>query len=792
MRPLGRAATTARRFPAAIDASVEGKRLLRIGTHPPLELWAGVECTHNRVGDRYFDQLTWNGHADRISDLDRFAALGIRTMRYPVLWERTAPHGLAHADWSWSDDRLDRLRTLGIRPIVGLVHHGSGPRTTNLCDPSFAPGLAAYAGAVAARYPWVSEYTPVNEPLTTSRFSALYGHWYPHARDSLMWARAQLNQCRATVLAMRAIRAVNPAARLVQTDDLGKTYSTPRLAYQAEFENHRRWLTFDLLCGKVDPYHPMWAYLTHIGIAPAELVWFRENPSPPDIIGINSYLASVRFLDERVERYPGEPCGGNGRDTYVDVPAARVVADVPSGPYSLLHEAWERYRRPIVVSEAHNAGPREEQLRWQAEVWDAAVRLHGEGADMRAVTVWSLLGTYHWNVLVTHDRGEYEPGVFDVSGPEPRPTAIAAMVRARATGQIYDHPVLDTPGWWRRPERFSWPSLVLGLPETAAAGAARGGRLLRLLRPGTTATRAASPSVVRLTARPILIVGAGGALGQAFARLCDARVLAHHARSRAALDITDAGAVAAALDVVRPWAVVNAAGYSRVEAAEDEPETCMVANADGAAVLAAACAARGIALLTFSSALVFGGTRDTRLRTERDAIAPRGVFATSKAEAERRVRDAHPDALIARVGMLFSPWDDAHEVARILRSLQRDQPVVVPDDVVVAASYVPPLVHVCLDLLVDGERGVWHLVNDGALTWANLARSVAGHAGHDPRMIEGRPLAACGFRAPPPRNGALGSERGMLLPPLAASLHRVVRESDAGWARVRRERRQVG
>ena len=110
-----------------------------------LELWAGVECTVNRVVDRYFDQLECSGHAARLDDLDRFAELGIRTLRYPILWERTAPDGLDRADWSWADERLGRLRDLGIRPIVTLVHHGSGPRHTDLLDPSFVDGLAAFA-----------------------------------------------------------------------------------------------------------------------------------------------------------------------------------------------------------------------------------------------------------------------------------------------------------------------------------------------------------------------------------------------------------------------------------------------------------------------------------------------------------------------------------------------------------------------------------------------------------------------------------------------------------------------
>jgi dTDP-4-dehydrorhamnose reductase len=71
---------------------------------PPLELWAGVECTVNRVGDEYFDQLELNGHAARVEDLALFADLGVSAMRYPVLWERTAPGGLERADWTWADE----------------------------------------------------------------------------------------------------------------------------------------------------------------------------------------------------------------------------------------------------------------------------------------------------------------------------------------------------------------------------------------------------------------------------------------------------------------------------------------------------------------------------------------------------------------------------------------------------------------------------------------------------------------------------------------------------------------
>jgi beta-glucosidase/6-phospho-beta-glucosidase/beta-galactosidase len=129
-----------------------------------LQLWGGLECTVNRVSDEYLSQMERNGHAVRDDDLERFASLGIQAIRYPILWERTAPDGVDRADWSWPDERLRGLRGLGITPIVGLVHHGSGPRHTSLIDPGFAEQLAEFAGAVAQRYHWVHHYTPVNEP----------------------------------------------------------------------------------------------------------------------------------------------------------------------------------------------------------------------------------------------------------------------------------------------------------------------------------------------------------------------------------------------------------------------------------------------------------------------------------------------------------------------------------------------------------------------------------------------------------------------------------------------------
>ena len=421
-------------------------------------MWGGVECTCRRIGDDYSDQLTRSGHATRLDDLDRFATLGLRTLRYPVLWEHVAPDSLDQPQWQWPDERLARLQALGINPIVGLVHHGSGPRYTALDQPSFAPGLARYAQMVAERYPWVRDYTPVNEPLTTARFSGLYGLWYPHGRDDRTFVRLLLNQLHATRLAMRAIREVNPAARLVQTEDLGQAHGTPALAAQVEFENHRRWLTFDILTGALTPSHPLWGYLLEHGITAEELAAFSDDPLPPDVLGLNHYATSERYLDERLERYPGQPAlRGRHHEAYADLQALRVAGAPTAGPEALFREAWQRYRRPLAITEAHLGCTREEQLRWLYQLWQVAGRLRASGVELQALTVWSLLGAFDWDNLLTQDGASYEPGVFDVRGGQPRPTALYQLVHSLIQRGDYAHPVLAGPGWWQRPIRYDWP-----------------------------------------------------------------------------------------------------------------------------------------------------------------------------------------------------------------------------------------------------------------------------------------------------------------------------------------------
>ena len=722
-------------------------------SRPELALWGGLECTVNRVRDQYFSQMDRNGHADRLQDIERFASLGITAIRYPVLWERTAPNGVESADWSWSDARLPALQRLGVTPIVGLVHHGSGPEHTSLVDPAFPEKLAEYAGAVARRYPWAEYYTPVNEPLTTARFSGLYGVWYPHGTSHETFVRALLVECKATVLSMRAIREVNPDAKLVQTDDLSKTYGTPEMEHLVNFFNERRWLGWDLLCGMIDREHKMWKYLTDSGATAEELLWFRDNPCPPDIIGVNYYATSERWLDHRRDRYPEDRWGEYDGEKFADIETPRVLATPTPGIGPLLQETWERYGLPIAVTEAHIDANREDQMRWLLEIWNAAKKVRQSGADVRAVTVWALLGSYDWNCLVTECRGYYEPGPFDVRGPEPRPTAVANLMRELASGRPLSNPVLQGEGWWRRPDRFLCKPVAT---RTAVADIAVRGQFK-------------SQHV-----QPILISGATGTLGSAFARLCKKRNLACHVLTRQEMDITDPASVEAAIQRFKPWAIINAGGYVRVDEAETDSEACMSANTHGPTVLALACIRHAIRFVTFSSDLVFDGSKDTPY-VESDPVAPLGVYGRSKAEAERRVLEADPQALVIRTSSFFGPWDRHNFVTQALNALRSGQPFTASNDLVVSPTYVPDLVNATLDLMIDRERGIWHLTNGEAVTWAELARKACDVAGVDASRLVERPATESGYVAVRPNYSALGSERGLLLPSLDDALARYIR-----------------
>ncbi len=672
------------------------------------ELWGGVECSIVRVRNRWRNQSIDTGHSSRLSDIDAVAELGIRTLRYPVLWESISPKSPDEVDFRWHDERLLKMQELGMEPIAGLLHHGSGPHYTDLLDAQFPALLAQHAKNVAGRYPWITQFTPINEPLTTARFSCLYGHWYPHRRSERDFCRAMINQCRGIVLAMRAIRAITPDAKLVQTEDLGKTFSTPLLQYQADYDNERRWLTFDLLLGRVDRSHPWHAIFLSHGVSEKEMSFFLEGPCPPDTVGINHYLTSDRFLEHRRTHRPQhQKMSGNGRHRYCDLEAVRTqLPQGLTGPEARLREVWDRYHRRTAITEVHHGSTRDEQVRWLAEVWEAAKTLRTEGKDICAVTVWALFGVEDWNSLLMKRDGLYEPGAFDVRGTSLRVTALGRATKNIISSGVISHPVLDSPGWWHSDHRYYRAHI----------------------------TRSATAPALR---RTILILGAAGALANAFVRIAQFRGLECIVMHPLEPAVSGAQLVQTLLRK-RIWAIVDVASP---DIDEHIAENSLARHRT-----------YQIAEISMREGLAYIGFANKPCSEK--------VYSIS-----------------IEIGAGFGPWDTDGPVVNLIRALRAGATVGLDSRTPVKASYIPDVVNNALDLLIDGESGRWRLINRGEMTWFDFGHLIARSAGLDPKLIT--------KVSTEPSGGLHPNEVATVMPTLVDALSRFIRDFDQNTTLLR-------
>jgi dTDP-4-dehydrorhamnose reductase len=177
----------------------------------------------------------------------------------------------------------------------------------------------------------------------------------------------------------------------------------------------------------------------------------------------------------------------------------------------------------------------------------------------------------------------------------------------------------------------------------------------------------------------------------------------------------------------------------------------------------------------FSSDWVFSG-RLGRAYRESDEVDPRHIYGRSKAEAEQQILASCPQALVVRTSAFFGPWDEHNFAHATLSTLARGQ-AVFASAAAVSPTYVPDLAHAMLDLLIDGAQGLWHLSNQGAVSWHEFAHMLARSAGLDHGAIEHLGDHAHG-QAP---NTALVSERGQLMPSLAHGVERYLHDSRQRW-----------
>lgn len=275
--------------------------------------------------------------------------------------------------------------------------------------------------------------------------------------------------------------------------------------------------------------------------------------------------------------------------------------------------------------------------------------------------------------------------------------------------------------------------------------------------------------------RPIVITGASGTLGRAFKNICDMRGLKTILTSRDDMDTADAKSVEEFLKSTNPWAVINAAGYVRVDDAESDERACYRENTLGNIILADQCARQEIRFMTFSSDLVFDGKSEIPY-TENDAPNPQNIYGKSKFRAERCVMQILPEALIIRTSAFFGPWDNYNFLKVMLREISQGNLFFAADDAIVSPTYVPDLVNAALDAFLDEEKGILHLANVGEISWYDFAKRAAEMAGFETNLIIPRNTADFDFKAERPLYTVLKSEKRALMPTLENAMERFVYE----------------
>ncbi len=219
-----------------------------------------------------------------------------------------------------------------------------------------------------------------------------------------------------------------------------------------------------------------------------------------------------------------------------------------------------------------------------------------------------------------------------------------------------------------------------------------------------------------------LVLGAGGMLGAAVARVLEKEFPDTVSATRAEADVTDRFRLEAEVERLRPTVIVNCAAYTDVDGCELDADRARRVNAEGAENAALAAAAAGCRLVHISTDFVFDG-RSRRPYLESDPTGPLSQYGRTKLEGERRVAAAHPDPLIVRTSWLYghgrSNFVDA------IRTRSRDGGILkVVDDQFGSPTYVADLAEALPLLLAIERRGLVHFANAGHCSRHDLASAV--------------------------------------------------------------------
>lgn len=213
---------------------------------------------------------------------------------------------------------------------------------------------------------------------------------------------------------------------------------------------------------------------------------------------------------------------------------------------------------------------------------------------------------------------------------------------------------------------------------------------------------------------------------------------------RDSLDITDRSAVRDTLAAVRPDAVINCAAYTKVDKAEDEPDSAFAVNCNGVRNLSEACAATGALLVHISTDYLFGGLGNIPY-SENSAVDPLGIYGESKYQGELAVAGSGCDYVIIRTSWLYSVYG-SNFLKTMLNLMKTKETVKVVFDQVGTPTYAGDLAEMVLSVLSGGKleklkdhngriRELFHFSNEGVCSWFDFATEIKKASGLDCSVV---------------------------------------------------------
>ena len=374
-------------------------------------VFTGIECSAPVVarGLRQ-DELRKTGHWDRYAeDFALIAGFGIRYVRYGIPFHVVAREP-GRMDWEWTDRALDALQRAGLIPIADLMHFGVTDDLSGMGDPRLVDRYTEYAAAFAERFPWVRYYTPVNEPLLASVFSAGIGAWNERMRDQRSMVHTIVNLASCAVRGTEVVRSQRADAIFIQAEPC-EVYiaSEPAAQPGTDFLNERRFIEFDLTYGR-RPADSVVEWLEKYGIGEDRLRWFEEHGSSEGCVIGHDYYRSNEWM------------------VRPDGTTFRARGSQRLGYAALARQYHERYRLPFMLTETNTDA--RTAVNWLAEIWNDALVLKTEGLPIRGFCWYGFVDHVDWDTGLRLNHGKQnECGLV---GLDRRPHPVGEIYRELA------------------------------------------------------------------------------------------------------------------------------------------------------------------------------------------------------------------------------------------------------------------------------------------------------------------------------------------------------------------------